>query len=200
LYRVINPAEKGLYGYKTSLDNANKVLGPAFFDRLRRRIEDSCGDEVELIAAKKELEEVFFFDPTDGPGSFLSLAVSISFDLANLIREESGGLLQPEVRPEQFVGTASNALTARSAHMCIFSTFVQAKAAYSGISPVEAEELYFRVKVVECDQLYTPWGEVCPNHGHTVIVGCPVFKGFKRLSPSDNKRMEHVFGREDRFV
>lgn len=197
LYKVINPEEKGLYGYKTSLVNANKVLGPVFFDRLRKRVEEADSDEVKLMEAKKELEAALFFDPTDGPGSFLSLAVSMSFELADLIRDESGGAIIADISPEQFIGTASNVLTARSAHMCIFSTYIQAKSAYSGISAGEAEALYFRVKVVVCDQLDTPWERICPNHGHTIIVGCPLFRGFKRLSSFDKKKMATVFGQED---
>lgn len=194
LYKVINPSEKGLYGYKTSLGNANKVLGPVFFSELRKKVEDADRDERKLKEVLDDLEKVVFFDPTDGPGSFLSLAISKTFELADLIREMSDGRLCAKIIPEQFIGTASNSLTARTAHLCLFSTFIQAKAGYSGVTISEAEELYNRIKVVECDQLCTPWRLICPNHGHTIIVGCPVFRGFKKLSSEDKERMARVFG------
>ena len=194
LYKVINPEEKGLYGYKTSLGNANKVLGPIYFDKLRQDIEAANGDKTKLARISESLESVVFFDPTDGPGSFLSLAISKAFELAALIRDESEGCLSPELAPGQFIGTASNNLTARSAHMCIFSTFALAKYAHHGLEIAEAEDLYKSVKVVVCDQISTPWEQVCPNDGNTIIVGCPIFKGFKKLPSEDKNRMINALG------
>lgn len=194
LYRVINRDEKGLYGYKTSLTNANKVLGPVCFNQLKAKIEDAGGDNDKLQEALEDLESAVFFDPTDGPGSFLSLAISNAFELASLIREESDGRFCPRIKPEQFIGTASNQLTARAAHMCLFSTFIQAMAASASVDLDAASRTFASVKVIVCDQLNTPWESICPNEGRTVIVGCPVFEGFKKLSDDEKQRVRRVFG------
>jgi len=194
LYRVINRDQKGLYGYKTSLTNANKVLGPVYFNQLKAQIEDAGGDNVKLQAALESLESVVFFDPTDGPGSFLSLAISNAIELASLIREESDGLVCPRITPEQFIGTASNQLTARAAHMCLFSTFIQAMAVSGSVDLDAASRIFASTKVIVCDQLNTPWGSICPNNGRTVIVGCPVFEGFKKLSDDEKQRVKRIFG------
>jgi hypothetical protein len=193
LYRVINRDEKGLYGYKTSLTNANKVLGPVYFNKLKAQIEDAAGDIDKLQAALEDLESVFFFDPTDGPGSFLSLAISNAFELASLIREESDGRVCPRITPGQFIGTASNELTGRAAHMCLFSTFIQAMSVSDSVDLDAAGRIFASVKIVICDQLSTPWASICPNNGRTVIVGCPVFEGFKKLSDDEKQRLKRIF-------
>jgi hypothetical protein len=184
-----------LYGHQASYQNVARVLNSLFAEDIERRIEDIKGSPEELKDLRAELLDLTFFDPTDGPGSFLVAAMSRTMALLASIDDILSLSPEPnEVALDHFKGIASNSISRDLARMSLWVTYLQYMRAFGGVPPESLLTTYDSVAITLGDQLSLNWGEECPDSGTTLIVGSPTFKGKKNMSPEEKGRMNAVFG------
>jgi hypothetical protein len=186
-------ANPSIYGHQTTSTNVAKVLEPLFVSHYEDLISEHAGSSDELIKIKNNLLNLKFFDPTDGPGCFLSSSLSKVAELTNLIDKLTGTKDIELINISNFTGLLSNNLSLKLTRLTLWVTYIQYLETQHPISIKQFQEVYSTIQVVEQNQLTSDWNEVCSNNGKVLLIGSPIFKGAKKVSKDEKKIMEHVF-------
>ncbi len=183
-----------IYGHYTSFHNVAKVLNPLFISNYEKQIEVSKSDKKKLLEIKSEILGLVFFDPTNGPGCFLSSAfnrvANLIDSINNLIKVKQEG----EIQIKQFVSLVDNNLAMKLTHLTLWVSFIQYLSKGKTITNKDIELSFKNINIFQSNQLETDWKSVCPNKGRTIIIGSPIFKGAKKINATEKVRMQKVFG------
>lgn len=183
-----------IYGHYTSFHNVSKVLNPLFIFKYEKQIEENRKNEKELLKLRNEILSLTFFDPTNGPGCFLSSAFNgvsnLIYSIDSLVKDKPKEL----IKLNQFVSLVDNSLAMKLTHLTLWVSYIQYLSNHKSITSKDIETAFRSIQISQSDQLKTDWKTVCPNNGHTIIIGSPVFKGAKKINAIEKSNMQKVFG------
>ncbi len=195
IYKLIQEDDSpNIYGHYTSYQNVGKVLNPLFIIKYEKLIEEHKNEVDYLQDLRREILELKFFDPTNGPGCFLTSAFNSVAKLISSIDDLLGIPGTVGMKLSNFIGLVENDLTQKLSHLSLWVTYLQY---IGGIQTVRISDLrtaHQQVTIHKGDQLLTDWDLVCKNGGSTLIIGSPTFKGAKKISNLEKTKMQHVFG------
>jgi len=183
-----------IYGHYTSIHNVSKVLNPLFIFKYEKQIEENKKNEKALLKIRNEILSLTFFDPTNGPGCFLSSAfngvLSLIYLIDSLVKDKPKDL----IKIHQFVSLVDNSLAMNLTHLTLWVSYIQYLSSYKSITNKDIETVFKSIQIFQSDQLETDWKTVCPNNGQTIIIGSPIFKGAKKINAIEKSNMQKVFG------
>lgn len=183
-----------IYGHYTSFQNVSKVLNPLFIFKYEKQIEENKKNEKALLKIRTEILNLTFFDPTNGPGCFLSSAFNgVSYlisSIDSLVKDKQNEL----IKLNQFVSLVDNSLAMKLSHLTLWVSYIQYLSNEKAIVKKDIETAFKSIQIFQSDQLKTDWEKVCPNNGYTIIIGSPVFKGAKKINAIEKSNMQKVFG------
>lgn len=195
IYKLTSKSENiSIYGHHTTASNVEKVLKPLFINEFEKRIFNEGYEDGMLRSIKKELLELTFFDPTNGPGCFLSSAFTSVKQLLSSINEILGPTEPYEIRLSNFVGLVENDVAFKLSHLTLWVNYLQYLSSHSIVTRNDLKLVYESVNIQLGDQLKADWKKVCPNAGNILVIGSPQFKGSKKLSSLEKTKMQYVFG------
>lgn len=187
----------GIFGHFTSATNVLKLINPLFVSKYEALITENEKDKKALISILDELTELVFLDPTNGPGCFLTSAFS---NVANLIARIEN-LIDLENKAEipigNFIGLVENDIAFKLSHLTLWVTYIQYLSEFNALNYERLQSEYYKINLIKGDQLEKDWSSVCPNNGKTLIIGSPLFKGAKKLSQIEKRRMQKVFDTDE---
>ena len=196
IYKLVKrDDEQSVYGHSISYRLVSKALKPLFVTSYAKEIESSKGDVHRLRELRDDLLTLKFFDPTNGPGCFLTSALNSVIDLIASI----DALLfadgdSPTVDLANFIGLVDNEISQGLSRLSLWTAYLQHLRDHVGVSANDLHTTYERVRVHCGDPLAIDWNTVCPNNGKTLIIGSPTFKGKIKFTVDDRRRMRQVFG------
>lgn len=182
-----------IYGHYTSITNISKVLNPLFVSKYEKLILENRMQKSVLLKLRKELLSLTFFDPTNGPGCFLSAALNKVIELVELIDNSVYEVQNTKINISNFVGLLDNSLSYKLTKLTLFVTYIQYLKRQNAVSESSSITSFKNLSLYQQDQLDSDWKKVCPNNGHTFIIGSPIFKGAKKISAAEKKSMQRVF-------
>lgn len=195
IYKLVQEdTDVTIYGHSTSYQNVSKVLRPLFINEYEKQIEENATNVKELQRLRKQLLELTFFDPTNGPGCFLTSCLNSIVSLSSAIDKLIGEREKEKIRVNNFVGLVDNALSRNISQLSLWVSYLQYLRSTSNIQLSDLANTYQLINLYVDDQLATDWTSVCPNYGKTLLVGSPQFKGAKKLSSDEKNKMQVVFG------
>jgi hypothetical protein len=192
IYKFVNSADAaGIYGHQTNHQNALLLLNPLFLDELRKLNEQ--GETAAKHILLKRIYQLRFFDPTDGPGCFLSSALRSLMELEVELMESLGINEKSKIRLENFVGLVSNPTCQQLSKLTVWLTYMQF---------TRDDDLITRDYVVDTlklasihlgNQLDTPWDRLCEIDNNSFIIGSPKFCGSRKMSKEEKSSLSTVF-------
>jgi hypothetical protein len=196
IYKLVQKDnEQSVYGHPTSYRLVAKALSPLFVNEYAKEIENSRGDSRRLKQLRNQLLTLRIFDPTNGPGCFLTAAFNSVIDLVYSIDAQLGDRVNPaKVRIENFVGLVHNEISQGLSRLSLWTAYLQYLQKNGEIKDDDLAVTYKQIRVSAGDPLTIDWENVCPNEGKTLIIGSPTFKGKNKFTPDDRRRMAQVFG------
>lgn len=195
IYKLTQGDESpSIYGHYTSFTNVAKVLNPLFVKKYESLIEENRNKKEELIKLRNELLNLTFFDPTNGPGCFLSSALNSVADLLNQLDSSIKEKQNENIKISNFVGLVDNNLSFKLTQLTLWVSYIQYLVKSNSITERTILETFNNIKIFQENQLKADWLKICPNLGKTFIIGSPVFKGAKKISATEKKEMQDVFG------
>lgn len=183
-----------IYGRYISHANISKLLDPLFVNQYEDLISANKDNKDALQSIKKDLLDTVFFDPTNGPGCFLSSSITSISNLLVLINKLNKKKASREVNLRSFVGLVDNDLSFKFSHLTLWVSYLQYLHNNELFQATDLLDVYNSVNLKKGDQLLLNWSVVCPNNGKVFIIGSPEFKGAKKLSPLEKEKMQKVFG------
>ena len=193
IYKLVQKTDApSVYGHLTSYRNVAKVLNPLFFNDYSMQIDKHQVDHRHLRALRNELTGLTLFDPTNGPGCFLTSALNSVIDLVSSI----DAILKSNAKINigNFVGLVDNEISQELSRLSLWTSYLQYLYKIKQVEGADLQATYEDINIQIGDQLQTDWAEVCPNNGKTLIVGSPTFKGKKNMSAPEKDKMKQVFG------
>lgn len=195
IYKLTQDDKKSsIYGHYTTFTNVAKVLNPLFISNYERLIKENKGKKETLLGLRKELLSLYFFDPTNGPGCFLSSALNSVAALLEQLDNTIDEVLNEKISISNFVGLVDNTLSLKLSQLTLWVSYIQYLVKYDSINEKLMLETFDSIKLFKGNQLGTDWLKICPNYGKTFIIGSPIFKGAKKISAAEKKEMQMVFG------
>lgn len=195
IYKLTEDDEApSIYGHYTSSLNVAKVLNPLFISNYEKQIEENRSNKKKLLELKSEILGLVFFDPTNGPGCFLTSAFNSVVNLIDSINDLINVKQEGEVQINQFVSLVDNNLALKLTHLTLWVSFIQYLSKGKTITNKDIEISFRNINIYQSNQLETDWKSVCPNKGRTIIIGSPIFKGAKKITAAEKVRMQKVFG------
>lgn len=185
-----------IYGRFISHNNISKLLNPLFINKYEDLISINKHNAEELKKIKAELLSKVFFDPTNGPGCFLSSSFTSMVGLLTLLNKLNGQENSRELNLNSFVGLVDNDLSFKFSHLTLWVSYLQYLHSNELFQETDLITTYNNVNLKKGDQLLSNWGDVCPNKDNVYIIGSPEFKGAKKLSSQEKSRMKTVFDSE----
>ncbi len=186
----------GIYGRFISHNNIAKLLNPLFINKYEDLISINKDDAERLQKIKEELLNKVFFDPTNGPGCFLSSSFTSIVDLLTLINKLKGQNPSREVNLNNFIGLVDNDLSFKFSHLTLWVSYLQYLHSNEFFEEGDLLSTYNNVNIKKGDQLLSNWKDACPNNDNVYIIGSPEFKGAKKISSQEKKKMQSVFDSE----
>lgn len=195
IYKFVGDDEQSsIYGHYTSYENVNKLLHPLFISEYEKLISSNFHNKSKLQEIRKKLLNSKYFDPTNGPGSFLSAAFNSVTNLLEVIDARLGVFNSHEqIQLENFIGLVGNDISFYITKLSVWVTYLQYLSKLRTINNDDLINAHKAVNVTIGNQLTMPWNDVCANLGETYIIGSPVFKGAKKLNQVEKKEMEFVY-------
>jgi hypothetical protein len=194
IYRITQDNEtSGIYGHYTSYNNVLKVLSPLFIDKFEKRIEDNAGNIDELLKIRQEIIDLIFFDPTNGPGCFLSSAFNSVAGLITSIDELTDYKSKERIKLNQFIGLVDNRTSKNLSRLTLWVTYIQYLTNIESVTCVILKKVFNEITIVQGDQLEQEWNSVCENNGNVHVIGSPTFRGAKKLSSAEKRKMQKVY-------
>lgn len=195
IYKLTQKDESSsIYGHYTAFTNVAKVLNPLFVFKYEKLIEENKTKKDILIKLRKELLALTFFDPTNGPGCFLSSALN---SVASLLEQIDNYIVETpneKIDISNFVGLVDNTLSLKLSQLTLCVSYIQYLAKSNSLDKESILETFKNIKLFQENQLKADWLKICPNRGRTYIIGSPVFKGAKKISAAEKNGMQFVFG------
>ena len=192
IYKFVSRGESiGTYGHQTTHQNVLMLLEPLLLDELTELfLKGSDADKWQLLDRIRTLK---FFDPTDGPGCFLSSSLRALVELEYLVLESLGRPRETHINLSNFCGIVSNPTCQQLAKLTIWLTYLQFKAKETtGYDAVSANYLSL-ISIHLGDQLASDWHELFPLDANTYIIGCPKFLGSRKMSAAEKAALRGVF-------
>lgn len=187
----------GIYGHLTTSNNVLKLLSPLFINKYEKLIEENVSNVQKLNSIKVEILKLKFFDPTNGPGCFLASAFTGVRGLVQKIDGLTGTKNSDEIGIDKYVGLVENSLLQSLSRLALWVTYLQYLSDIDcRISRDEFKSVYDSINIHLGNQLTQDWNEVCENDGNILVIGSPIYKGAKKITPAEKKAMQNVFGTE----
>ncbi len=194
IYKLVESDEDyGIYGYDTSYDNTAKIINPLFVYKYESLIEKKREDKKALVKLKEEILRLKFFDPTNGPGCFLTAAFNSVVDLLDTINVLLGEELKFDIDITNFIALVDNKICAELTHLSLWCSIIQCLRRVRPICEEDLLRVYLLAAVHEGNQLTTDWLTVCPNAGSTLILGSPTYKGSKKQTAAEKLEIRRIF-------
>jgi hypothetical protein len=195
IYKLVQDDDnQSIYGHQTSYQNVAKVLNPLFVNKYEGLIEQFKNNRKYLEQLREELLELIFFDPTNGPGCFLTASFNNTVNLVSHIDNLLGNSSPDKVKISHFIGLVDNDLSLKLSHLSLWVSYLQYLQRFYQVQESDLQAVYELITIRKGDQLLKTWAGVCPNNGHTLIIGSPTFKGAKKISRAEKGKMQQVFG------
>ncbi len=192
IYKFVRPGEStGIYGHQTSHENVLLLLNPLLIDELSMLFMQ--GDKNTSRDLLHRMRALRFFDPTDGPGCFLSSAMRSLMELEAEILESLEISGSSEIRLENFVGLVSNSTCQQLSRLTILLTYLQCANRNSVAESRSIAEISASIAIHCGDQLESDWREYCQLDQATYILGSPRFHGSRKMSSVEKASLGKVF-------
>ena len=189
IYKLVqNDHDQTIYGHQTSYQNVAKVLNPLFINKYEKLIEESHSKWKHLKELKKGILELIFFDPTNGPGCFLTASFNSIVNLVSSIDKLLGENGYNKVNVGNFVGLVDSDLSLKLSHLSLWVSYLQYLQRFSPVQESDLHKVYELIAIHKGDQLQCNWDDVCPNKGNTLIIGAPTFKGAKKTTKAEKTK------------
>ena len=190
IYKIFGDDDALLYGLQTSFVNVRKVLNSLFVDEYRERILVAPDEELESIA--KSLLSKTFIDPTNSPGCFLASAFSAVSDMLMEIDQRLGTSYAGKLQISRFVALVDNRIASMLSELTLtYCAFVQGEEKSMSIVKGIQEDL----KVVLSNPLTEDWLAYTDDVDNTIIFGSPRFLGYTKLSSTQKRIVNTVYGK-----
>ncbi len=188
----------GIYGHLTTSNNVLKVLSPLFINKYERLVEENANNASALNVIKQELLEKTFFDPTNGPGCFLAASFTSVKELVLKINELIGANKPYEIEIHKYAGLVESTLLQNLSRLTLWVSYLQYLSEINHrVETSDFKTVYDSLNIRLGNQLGENWNDVCRNDGSVFIVGSPIYKGAKKITPTEKKAMQDVFGTEN---
>lgn len=199
IYRFTGSQDNtGIYGHLTTSNNVLKVLSPLFINRYERLVEDNANNASALSVIKQELLAKTFFDPTNGPGCFLAASFTSVKELVLKINELIGVNKPYEIEIRKYTGLVESTLLQNLSRLTLWVSYSQYLSEVNHrVEVSDFKTVYDSLNIRLGNQLSENWDDVCRNDGSVFIVGSPIYKGAKKITPAEKKSMQDVFGTEN---
>lgn len=198
IYKLTGSGENtGIYGHLTTSNNVLKVLSPLFINEYEKLIEENTKDTEALRNIKQELLRKTFFDPTNGPGCFLAASFTSVKELLLKINELLGESKPYEIEIHKYTGLVESTLLQNISRLTLWVSYLQYLSEVNhrvGVS--DFKKVYDAINICLGNQLGQKWDDVCHNDGNVFIVGSPIYKGAKKITATEKRSMQDVFGTE----
>lgn len=192
IYKFINPSDAaGIYGHQTSHENALLLLNPLLLDELTKRNEQS--EALAKHQLLKQIHHLRFFDPTDGPGCFLSSALRSLMELEAELMSSLGINEKSGIRLENFVGLVSNSTCQQLSKLTIWLTYLQFTRNDDVIQRDCVVDTLSSISIHLGNQLDTNWDRFCVLDHNSYIFGSPKFCGSRKMSKAEKSSLSTVF-------
>jgi hypothetical protein len=193
IYRLIqNEDLPSVYGHHTSYQNVIKILNPLFVNDYVQRIDSNKHNPRNLSGLRNELLELTFFDPTNGPGCFLTSSlnnvINLIFSIDHILMSSARA-----VNVGNFIGLVDNSVSRKLTRLSLWVSYLQYLYKLRQIDEADLEVTYKDINIYIGDQLECNWADFCPNHGKTLIIGAPTFKGKIKTTAIEKLKMKSVF-------
>ncbi len=198
IYRLTGSDENtGIYGHLTTSNNVLKVLSPLFIDKYEKLIEENADNASALGTIKQDLLQQTFFDPTNGPGCFLAASFTSVKELVLKINELIGVNKSFEIEIHNYTGLVESTLLQNLSRLTLWVSYLQYLSEVNHrVERSDFKTVYDSINIRLGNQLGQKWDDICPNDGNVLIVGSPIYKGAKKITPAEKKSMQDVFGAE----
>lgn len=217
---TLNPETRRSGGmHYTSIENIHKVIDPLFLDDLRAELAEI--EDIAVVRTRKNRLEKFqdklasltFLDPACGSGNFLTetylslrrlenevLRQRIAADrseVAGQIMLDFGGTYSVKVSIGQFYGIEINDFAVTVAKTALWISEEQMIRETQEIihSKIDFLPLKSYANIVQGNALQMNWEELVPKERLNYIEGNPPFIGSSRLSDSQKKDRNSIFGK-----
>lgn len=194
IYKLLgNVEDMSLFGHQTSYQNVDKLLRPLFKDEYFAAIEKNKNNVPELLKISKNLIQIKFFDPTNGPGCFLASAFSGISELIFKIEKYSQVTLVERILIENFIGLVNNDISKKLTSLTMWVAYSQYLSYYNQITLSQLSIIHSKVNIRIGNQLTEDWGKICENNSQVFVIGSPTFKGGSKLTNVMKSEMKKVF-------
>lgn len=192
IYKFVNFGEAvGIYGHQTSHQNVLLLLNPLLLDELRELY--LKGSNLEKLKLLDRIRSLKFFDPTDGPGCFLSSSMRALIELESEILDSLGMANETGLQLRNFVGLVSNQTCQQLSKLTIWLTYLQFKANENKADDAVVADSLSNISIQLGNQFETNWTDLCQIDKNTYILGCPKFLGSRKMSVAEKAALFQVF-------
>jgi hypothetical protein len=192
IYKFVNSGESaGIYGHQTSHQNVLLILNPLILDELTElSVKGNNATKLKLLDRIRKLR---FFDPTDGPGCFLSSTMRSLIELESQILDSLGMEQETGIQLCNFSGLVSNRTCQHLSRLTIWLTYLQFKHNCNKPADGSSRINLSSISIHLGNQLESDWTALCQIDSNAYILGCPKFLGSRKMSPSEKLSLSKVF-------
>lgn len=180
-----------IFGHYTSYENVDKLITPLFVNEYKARIETNKSNKQELIRLAKEISNLKFFDPTNGPGCFLTASFRKIVELERIISELLDNRLN-DTKIFNYISIVDEYASYSLTKLSLWMTYLQ-YLTEADTNIINLGQSFNELQVIWGDQLTTEWQTICPRGQKVFVLGAPTFKGAKKCTPEEKIRMRKVF-------
>lgn len=191
IYRMADSEEAGIYGHQTSFVNVEKVLQPLFLDRMQRVAEASENETVFKII--NDILNTTIFDPTNGPGCFLTASYNGLLQQLNDIERSFNLRVGRFLDINNFIAVVDNPLTEELTRLSLSFTHLKELSRNKTLDFDDINDVYDNLNIHVKDSLLSDWSEYVSPNENTYIVGSPKFRGSHKITTSEKEKMQHVY-------
>lgn len=199
IYKFVsyNDTNVALYGHFTAIENIDKILLPLFVQQNKKQLNQikskSINIRMDLQNFKNMICAYKFFDPTDGPGCFISRCLHFIKELIYEINASSNSTSNlNDINISNFKALVSNEIAEKLTKLLIWMKYWEGNE--NEAKPELLENSYSSICVFQGDALTENWKNICPNGGNTFLIGTPTFCGRKNLPMTLKNKMYRIFG------
>ena len=197
IYKMADSVEAGIYGHQTSFVNVEKVLQPLFLDKMQRQAEASTNENVFQVV--NDICRTIVFDPTNGPGCFLTAAYNGLLQQLRDIEHIFNISVGRNLNIANFVAIVSNSLTEELTRLALSFTHLKEISRNGTVDFNVINEIYDELNIHIENSLNAEWTDYIDVSANTFIVGSPKFCGSHRITGVEKANMQRVFDSDKLF-
>lgn len=180
-----------MFGHYTSYKNVDRLISPLFVNEYKRRIEANKNNKKELNRLAKEISSLKFFDPTNGPGCFLTASFRKITELEKDISELLDNHIN-NIKISNYISVVDEYASYSLTKLSLWVTYLQ-YLKETDINIIDLGQTVNELQVIWGNPLTTEWQAICPKGQKVFVLGAPTFKGAKKCTPEEKSRMREVF-------